>query len=257
MRSIFVFTFIFSVFYSNFSIADNTTQTNNANAHLIDDIFQKMELAVDPDERSLELKTLKTVILLTLPMGNQKIKVITIDKFPNQSKTIQKMPNGVSLIRVLNKDTAWERVEPTGQFRFITGQELEFMKFEMYMKTPSVKLKDIFKDVKILDTEATVNDYECYKLQCQPRSSIKLPAIIIFVDKETYLTRQMNVTLQTPQGVTTLKNMMNKYKLTNGRMIPSEVTISQGPVTMYKKLLSVEENIPVDDSEFNPSKKSK
>ena len=257
MRGIFVLTFLFSVFFTNVLFADDAIKTSDANAPLIDDIFQKMELAVDPDGRSLELKTLKTKILLTLPTANQEIKVITIDKFPDQTKTVQKMSNGVSLIRVLNKDIAWERVKPTGQFRFITGQELEFMKFEMYMKTPSVKLRDIFKDVKILDTEAAVNDYECYKLQCQPRSSIKLPPIIIFVDKETYLTRQMNVTLQTPQGEITLKNMMNKYKLTNGRMIPSEVTISQGPVTMYKKLLSVEENIPVDDSEFNPPKKSK
>ena len=257
MRSIFVLAFLCSVLFTNFLIADDAIQSKDANAPLIDDIFQKMELAVDPDARSLGLKTLKTEVLLTVSTGNQEIKVTTIDKFPYQSKTIQKMPNGMSLVRVLNKDTAWERIEPSGQFRLITGKELEFMKFEMYMKTPSVKLNEIFKDVKILDTNASVNEYECYKLQCQPRSSIELPAIIIFVDKETYLTRQMNVTLQTPQGITTLKNMMNKYKLTNGRMIPSEVTISQGAVTMYKKLLSVEENIHVDDSEFNPPKKSK
>jgi hypothetical protein len=72
----------------------------------------------------------------------------------------------------------------------------------------------------------------------------------MFVDKETFLTREMDVNLETPQGKVVLKNTMNKYELINGRMLPTEMTISQGGVKMLKKLLNVYENITVKDSAF-------
>jgi hypothetical protein len=217
---------------------------------LISDILNKMEIAVDPNQRAKEVKTLKTVMDITVPSQNILLKVTVLDKFPDKTKLIQELPNGMRTVKVLNGDTAWETIEPTGKSRKITGKELEFMKFELFMKTPGVKLKEIFKSVEIESKNEIIGDFECYKLKCIPAGSLDLPPITLFVDKTDFLTRRMDVQLPTPQGVIDIQNKIKNYEIINGRNVPSEVEITQGGMSILKRLISVDENIALPDTEF-------
>ena len=249
---LFIFICLLPVFLSiNAADSDSVQKPTSASKQdIISDILNKMEIAVDPNQRAKEVKTLKTVMNITIPSQNILLKVTVLDKFPDKTKLIQELPNGMRTVKVLNGDTAWEAIEPTGKSRKITGKELEFMKFELFMKTPGVKLKEIFKSVEIESKDEIIGDFECYKLKCIPAGNLDLPPITLFVDKTDFLTRRMDVQLPTPQGFINIQNKITKYEIMNGRNVPSEVEISQGGTSILKKLMSVEENIEIPDTEF-------
>jgi hypothetical protein len=253
-----------SIFILTISLITNASDTNlNARdsstenrKDLISDILDKMEIAVDPNQRAEEVKTLRTVMDITIPSENILLKVTVFDKFPDKTKLIQELPNGMRTVKVLNGESAWERVEPAGKTRIITGKELDFMKFELFMKTPGVKLKQIFKTVEIESKNEIVGEHECYKLKCIPSGDLELPPITLFVDKSDFLTRRMDLLLPMPQGAIIIKNKILKYEVINGRNVPSNIEIIQGNATILKKLISVDENIEIPDTEFENSKES-
>lgn len=219
----------------------------------LETIIQNMELAIDPENNKQGIKTLITQMELTVPNQEIKLKITTTDKFPDKTKTVKEIPGIGTVTRILNGAQAWE-TSSQGEFREIKGKELELMKFELFMKTPNVPMQKAFKDIKIVERDVLVDDDMCYKLSCKPAIDLDIPPIVMYVNKDNFLTKKLEMTAETPAGPVSVSIIMEKYKEINGRKVPCKTKIHQLGAVLTQTLISVEENIEIKDIEFeNPS----
>ena len=219
----------------------------------MDKIVENMGLAIDPENNKQHIKTLITVAELSIPSQEIKMQITITDKFPDKTKTVRKIPGVMSVTRILNASQGWE-TNSLGAFREIKGKELELMKFELFMKTPAVSMKQAFKEIKVENRNAMLGDNLCYILSCIPAVDLDIPPIVMYVNKDNFLTEKIEMKAETPQGSVGMTILIEEYKKINGRKVPVKTKILQGGVVMIKKLISVKENIKIDDSEFeNPS----
>lgn len=219
----------------------------------IDAIIQKMDLATDPENNKLKIKTLVTVIDFAIPSQGMQMTITTTDKFPDKSKTVKEVPGVLLVTRIFNGHQAWEMSNLT-EIREIKDKELLMLKFEMFMKNPAVTMQQAFKKIKIADRNALLGENMCYKLVCTPAVEVEMPDFIMYINKDTFLTEQIEMIAETPQGPIKFTTIMEEYKKINGRMIPVKIKMIQGGLVMQKTLISVKENIEIDDREFeNPT----
>lgn len=218
----------------------------------LDVVLEKIEKAADPHNISGNVRTLITVIELSIPPQQIKMLVTTKDKFPDKSKKITEIPNVTSFTSIINNNEAWE-VSAAG-VRTITDRELEFCKFQLLMKTPSATMKDVFKDIKIEDGEFKIGELDCIKLVCISNTSSEFPPLNIYFSKKDFLVRRMEIILESKLGQIPVVTTIEEYKKINGRMIPIKTKTVQNGLTIESKLVSAKENIEIPDSEFsNPT----
>lgn len=215
-------------------------------------IIKNMDLAVDPENNKAKIKTLITEMELNVPNQDLKLKTIKIDKFPDKSKTIKEIPGVGKVIRILNGSQAWE-TSSQGTFRQIEGKELELMKFELFMKNPSVTMQKAFKEIIIADHNALIDEDFCFKLVCKPALGFDIPPVVMYVNKDNFLTKCVEMSIETPNGPIKMLIFIEEYKNVNGRKVPSKMKINQFGAVLKQNLISVKENEKIDDSEFeNP-----
>lgn len=218
----------------------------------LEKIIQNIELAVDPENNKENIKTLITEMELSVPNQDLKLKITTIDKFPDKSKTVVEIPGSGNVVRVINGTRAWE-TGSHGEFREIKGRELEWMKFELFMKTPSVPINKAFKEITVADRNSLIDDDICFKLVCQPAVNLEVPPVILYVNKDNFLIKQLEMTVETPNGPVSMIVYIEEYTKINGRKVPCKTKINQFGAILHQTLISVKENEKIDDAEFeNP-----
>jgi len=218
----------------------------------MEQVIAEIEKAADPHNTGKDIKTLITVIELSIPAQQIKMLVTVKDKFPDKSKKTTEIPGLTSITNIINNDEAWE-ISPAG-VRNITGKELEFNKFQLLMKNPTKKMKDVFKDIKFETGSFKIADDECIKLICTPKSDLKFSPINMFFSKKTFLLRRIEMILESSAGIIPVTTTIEEYKKIQGRMIPVKTKTSQAETIIESKLISAKENIGIPDSEFaNPT----
>ena len=218
----------------------------------LDEIIAKIEQAADPHSTGANVKTLITVIELSIPAQQIKMQITEKNKFPDKTKKTTEIPGVTSITNITNNDEAWE-ISQNG-VRVITGKELEFIKFQLLMKNPAKKMTEVFKDIKLAEGDFTIEKQECVKLICSPKSELDFPPITMFFSKKDFLLRRMEMNIESPLGQVPVITTIEKYKLTLGRMIPVKIKNVQAGMLVESKLLSAKENVDIPDSEFeNPT----
>lgn len=244
LKKFLIFTASFFIPFLNFAAEpENLTQ---------DEIVSSIEKAADPADLGKNIKTLITVIELSIPDQQIKMQITNKDKFPGKSKKTTEIPEISSVTNIINEGEAWE-VTPNG-VRVITNRELEYHLFQLLMKNPAKKMREVFKDIKLEPGNFKIGDFECIKLTCIPNSYLKFAPIQMYFSRPDFLLRRMEMMIESPIGQIPVITTIEEYKQINGRVIPVKTKTTQDGLTIESRLISVKENIEIPDSEFeNPT----
>lgn len=218
----------------------------------LDDIIANIDKANDPNDIGKNIKTLTTEIELSIPEQKISMQLTIKDKFPDKSKKTTEIVGISSVINIINDFEAWEISQ--NNVRVITGRELEFNKFQLLMKNPTKKFKDVFKDIKLEEGSFQIGKNDCIKLICTPNTYLEFSPLTMYFSKKDFLLQRMEMMVETPLGQILIVSMIEEYKKINGRIVPVKTKTMQNGITIESKLISVKENIDIPDSEFeNPT----
>jgi len=219
------------------------------NDKAVDEIITKMEKAVDPENVKSKLKTQINKIEITIPAQNIKVNAIITDKFPDKTKTFSEIPGIMTSTRAYNGKTGWE-YSPAAGMRDIKDKELDAMRLEMDMKNPSKSMRDVFIKIEVPDKTEKIGEFECYKFICTPKEDYNAKPVIIFIDKNAFLVRKMEMVVDTHMGPIKMESIFDKYEKVNKLFTPMLSTIKQMGMIMQVKVIEIKNNVNIDDSEF-------
>lgn len=216
----------------------------------IDKLLEKMERATDPEKVAVNIKTQRQKAEISIPMQKIKITAVITDKFPDKTKTLTVLPGIMSTLQIYNGKQAWEYSQAAG-IREIKGKELNSMKFEMDLKNPKLAMRDVFAEIAVDDTTVKLGNSECYKLTCTPKKEYGLKPLIYYVNVKDFLIRQMEAVMPTKMGDIKTVSVFSDFRKTDKLIVPMHITVRQLNMTMEVRVLKVENNIKLDDSEFD------
>jgi outer membrane lipoprotein-sorting protein len=216
-------------------------------------IVASMERAVDPDNKAAKISTY--IIHSEADLKQQQVKISSTVKFKRSNKmlSIVSIPGAVSIKQGYNGTFGWI-FSPAMGVMPEAGDQLLSTQFMTKMSAPDGKFKDLFSKITVAKATVKVNNVDCYKLTCTIPAKFNMPPAILYVDKKTFLTVKTEITLHTMMGPVTTPVTVLKYKKIHGIMWP-EISQSKTMGMMVEmKLKSVQVNINIPDSEFQPPK---
>ncbi|MBN1864890.1 MAG: hypothetical protein JW808_08320 [Victivallales bacterium] len=209
----------------------------------------KMEAAVDPSGSRLKVKTMVTVYNTIAPSLGLEIKTTVKDSYPDKTRNESEIEGYGTVTRVFSGGQAWE-FSPMEGLRELRDAELELMKFELLAKTPSVSMLEIFDDLSIMDDGFILDGKEHVVLSGKPKSAADLGEWKFFVDKGSFLVSRIEMTMDSPEGPTSIVTIFEQYDKINGRHVPVRTRMLHGGLEFINTLDSVKENEDIDASEF-------
>ena len=214
-----------------------------------DALISKIETALDPEGVMSKVKTKATKSEVIIPAQKIKINSIVMDKFPYKSKSLTEIPGLMMSVRVYNGKVGWE-FSPASGMREIKGKELAAMKFEMDMKNPTKKMRDVFTKIEVADDFEKVGEFECYKLICTPKEEYESKPVTLYFDKDKLFLRRMDMVLESQMGPMKMESILSDYKKIDKVWVAMEATLKQMGMVMKVKVLEIKNNVDIPDSEF-------
>lgn len=220
----------------------------SATAISTDEILDEMQKVYDPEGKCKTVKSSLMKISITIPA--QKIKMSCVQKFkePNRQISLTEIPGVLQITQVFDGKSGWETSSVAG-VRLITGKELDFLKFNTATSSIKNMPKDIFSKFELRE-DALVNGAECYQLIMTPKEDFNCEPVKLFVDKKTFLTKKIEMTIVSAQGEFPSVAVMENHKVFNGLLIPDKVSTESVGTKMIQTLEMIELNVEIDDSEF-------
>ncbi len=205
----------------------------------------KMHAAMDPDGLYRKSKSYvqKQMLMVKKDWEDEKSYIIEIKyKRPDKLKMTTKEDNVPTTSIIFNGENAWIVYHKDKKRILISGEQLEKMKVLFALGRPGNTYQQIFKDVKLVETE--LNEQPYYKLTCISKFKNQ-PPFIIYVGMNNFLTKRIDI----PPKVTSI---IDKYGLYDGVIIPEQTTeILDGSEKQYK-IVMYKLNVKIDDDEFFP-----
>lgn len=206
---------------------------------------EKMHTAMDPDGifRKSESYVQRQMLIVKKDWENEKGYIIeTKYKRPDKLKLTTWENNQPSTSIIFNGEKAWRVNYKDKKSTLISGERLKKMKVLFALGRPGSTYQQIFKEVKISETE--LDEQEYYKLTCISKFKGE-PPLIIYIGKNNFLTKRIDI----PPNIT---STIDKYGLYDGVIIAEQITdISDGGKNQFK-LIMYKLNVKIEDSEFLP-----
>jgi len=205
----------------------------------------KMQKAMDPDGLFRKSKSYvqKQMLMVKEGWGSEKGYIVEIKyKRPDKMKMVVKEDNVPTTSIIFNGKNAWIVNYQQRKRTLISGEQLEKMKVLFALGRPGSTYQEIFKDVKLFETDLDGHPY--YKIKCISKFKDQEP-LIVYVGRHNYLTKRIDV----PPHVTSI---IDQYGLHDGVIIPEQTSeIVDGSEKRYK-LIMYKLNVSIDDNEFFP-----
>ncbi len=213
------------------------------------DLLDKMEKAVDPKGAAKKWKTLVVKMQMQVPMQQQKMSVTAMYKFPDKSKGIATIPGAPTTIEVVNGKQAWKETVGLG-IQMKSGVQLAFARFECRKSNPALNPTEIYAKITLDPYLYKIGEYSCYKLICALPAELKVEPSQVFVDNKDFLIRRSIENQLTDMGVIPVSIDSSDYKVMNGIKVAVTVKTSIMGIGIVGKILSVEPDEKIPDSEF-------
>lgn len=228
----------------------STGETLSAADISVDELQSRKDIASDPEGRFARSQSyvMRQEISDESVFGSPEKKMLELKyKRPNKIKcTISSEGEPVSGY-IINGESAWTVDYKSRKVFPIAPQNMEQLRTLTKLNTPSSKIKDVFKNVR-LELCSTAQK-EFYKLTC---SNNEKNIFEIYIDAETYLTSRLRTTLRLPQGTVRSDSIMKSYSLYEGVRIADESVSDNGDSSQKQKVVYYKLDIPLQDEEFNP-----
>ena len=220
------------------------------NKESADSIAAKMQKAVDVSGKQKNITS--AVIIYNSHLGKEKLsKVILKLKEKGKIKLIIRRKNSI-MMKAFDGKTGWMYTTGKG-LRFLNSKELEDLKFSAIYLAPNIKFDKIFADVK-LDGSEKAAGIDCWKLICTPDAKFHSEPVVMLVDKKTYLVVKTIEKVNMKKKDFTVDTYFGDYEELDGIMTPLMMVSQMGKKILESKLISVQWNAPIDDSEFTMPK---
>lgn len=243
MKNLRVGTLLFSMFVI---VLGSGCMSDGDPANISLSILQmKMHKAMDPDGLYRKSKSYvqKQMKVVKEGWGSEKGYIVEIKyKRPDKMLMVVKEDNVPTTAIIFNGKNAWIVNYKKRVRTLIKGEQLERMKVLFALGRPGSRYQDIFKEVKLFETELDGQDY--YKIKCISKFKDQDP-LIIYVGKHNFLTKRIDI----PPHIT---SVIDQYGLYDGVIIPEQTSeFSNGNESRYK-LIMYKLNVDIDDNEFFP-----
>ena len=215
----------------------------------VDELIAKIEKAADPQGTAKNIKTRISKAELIIPQQKIKMSITTYTKFPDKNKVVTEIPGIMKSVTVLNGEKAWESSPAMGT-REITGTELASMKFDIDMRRPDTKMRDVFSKIELADKLEKVGEFMCYKMVCTPKKKYSSKPVTLYFDNKKFYLRKTVMTSITKMGPIKSETILKDFKIINGRPTAMTITVKQMNISVLLKTIKIENNVKIADSEF-------
>ena len=212
-------------------------------------LLDKMQKAIDPDDKAKNWKTSVAMMQMEVPMQKLKMSLKQLSKYPDKTKIVAIMPGIPKVIQVFNGEKAWKETEGLG-IQEKTGMQLAFAQFECKKANPALKPSEIYPKIVLDPYLYKIGKYTCYKLICDLPAKLQVKPSLIFIDNKKFLPRCTIENQLTDMGIVPVRMNLESYKSFYGVNTPSKVTMNMMGIQMKATLLSFKINQEIDDSEF-------
>ena len=216
----------------------------------VDELQRRKDMASDPEGRFARSKTyvMRQEISDESIFGSLEKKMLELKyKHPDKVKcTVSSDGEPVSGY-IINGSSAWTIDYKSRKVYPIAPQNMEQLRNLLRINTPSSKIKDVFKNVKLEFCSTPEKDF--YKLTC---SNNEKNTFEIYIDAETYLTYRMRTTIHLPTGTVRSDSVMQSYSLYEGVRIADESVSETGDSSQKQKVVYYKLDAPLTDEDFDP-----
>ena len=216
----------------------------------LDELQSRKDIATDPEGRFARAQS----YVMRQEISNESIfglpdkKVLELKyKHPNKIKCTYFSEGEPQSGYIINGGSAWTIDYKSRKVYPIALQYMEQLKTLTRLNTPSSKIKDVFKNVKIQLCATGERTY--YKLTC---SNNEKNTFEIYIDANSYLTSRLRTTLHLPQGTVYSDSVMKSYSLYEGVRIADESVSQSDDSSQLQKVVSYKLDVPLADDEFDP-----
>ncbi len=216
--------------------------SKNENA---ESIFAKMQKAIDVSGKQKTIKS--ALIVYDTHLGKKDISKITL-KGKEKGKIRIEIRNGKSIVvKACDGKKGWEYTTSKG-LRMLNAKEVRELKLEASYLSPAIKFDKLFARAE-LDGSEKINGVDNWKLICYPHAKFKMSSVTMFVDKKTYLVSKTIEANSKNEGEDII-TYYGDYEEYNGIVLPFMMVAQAGGRILEFKLISVEWNAEIADSEF-------
>lgn len=244
MKNLIYIFFLLSIVYCGGCQMFSEVEERPADISLTE-LQKRMHKAMDPEGLYRKSKTYvqKQMLVIKKDWEDEKSFIIEVKyKRPNKMKMTTLEDNRPTTSLIFNGQNAWVVQYGAKTRRKVKGKNLERMKVLFALGKPGMTFEQIFKNVKISETD--IDDLPYYKLTCISKYQNE-PTIIIYVGKNNFLTKRIEIP---PRVVSTI----DKYGLYDGVITPEETTEELGDSKKHYRLITYKLNVDIPDSEFFP-----
>lgn len=216
----------------------------------LDELQSRKDIASDPEGRFARSQSyvMRQEISDEGIFGVPDKKIVELKyKRPNKIKSTIYSEGEPLNGYIINGDSAWTIDYKSRKVYPIPLQHMEQLKTLTRLNTPSSKIKDVFKNVRLEYCSTGEGNY--YKLTC---SNNENNIFEIYIDAKSYLTGRVRTTLLLPQGTVKSDSVMKSYSLYEGVRIADEATSRSGDTSQIQKVVDYKLDVPLEDEEFKP-----
>lgn len=205
----------------------------------------KMQKAMDPNGLYRKSKSYvqKQMLMVKEDWESDKNFIVEIKyKRPDKMLITTKEDNLATISIIFNGKNAWIVNYKEKRRTLVKGEQLEKMKVLFALGRPGSTYQDIFKEVKLFETE--LNGQAYYKLKCISKFKDQEP-LIVYVGKHNFLTKRIDIS-------PSVTSIVDQYGLYDGVIIPEQTTEIFNDREKRYKLIMYKLNVDIDDNEFFP-----
>lgn len=142
---------------------------------------------------------------------------------------------------------AWNIDVPSGRNKPITGMSLALLQIMEKISNPAYSYSDVFSHINLSLTVSGTTEY--YKLVCTS-DALEAITLTVFVNKNNYLTKKIELALNTEEGAIQYTSYINEYALYENIMMPETITTLTNGVQSQYRTLAFKLNVDIPPSEF-------
>ena len=179
--------------------------------------------------------------------GQQYQVEVLFQKKPYFSKTTVFKSGEPYQTTLFNGKNAWLIDAASNKSQEIGGTGLELIQVLDKIGNPAYSYADVFDRIELSQT--IVGTTEFYVLNC---SSDKFEALslTVFINKNSYLTKKVELKLTTDNGVVDYTSSIDEYSLYSGLMMPQTITVETNGVKSQYRTLEFKLDVEIPPQEF-------
>lgn len=173
---------------------------------------------------------------------------IKFQKKPYFSKTTVFSNGKPQSISLFDGTSAWSINPVDGANTPLHGAKLKMLRSLGKIGNPAYSYRDIFDKIELAELVNGTQEY--YRLTCLTEDN-EIPPLIIFVDKNNYLTRKVALNFKSAAGeVINYTSFINRYSMMSGIMMPEVMTVNINDTKFQYKTVEFKLDVKFPPNEF-------